>query len=230
MPKLVPRYIRAIEALGVRRGFSVDIRIETLGLSNAGRLSRPAAPGAGEDLMLAHLVGEWRGSKKQFSSLKFTRLGGRIPMREGAVPMLASSPVLAGWIEVHGNRVCFTPYFGLVPVRLENRGDVEVIHYLERIGFHGTVKALTAAGIAPERLTPTRSRNWRRGSTDEDFGECRWDMRCQPDGKVLYIEDTPLGAAKHAGFERRLEACRDPALELRMSPNPPETPRPSYLH
>ncbi len=147
--------------------------------------------------------------------------------------MRASSPIRRGGLAVDGKNVVFVPTFGPVPLSIERRGEVEVVHYRHRIAFHGPLQALIDAGIAKERLNPSRTRTWRRGSTDEPYGECRWDMHRQPDGSIVYVEDTPQGVigrhAVQADVERRLQACRDSALEHWRWPQDPP-PGPSYLH
>jgi hypothetical protein len=218
---LVPKYVRALEALAARHGFAVaPLRIEAVCDYHYG-------------LLVDHLVGQWRGTRRQFLALEFAAPGFHVPLKEGPVPMRASSPIRWGSLAVDGKDVIFEPTFGPLPLRIEQRGELEVVHYQHRIAFHGSMPALIAAGIAEARLAPSLTRAWRRGSTEEPFGECRWEMRRQPDGSIVYVEDTPQAVigrrAVQADVEKRLQACRDAAFEQRRWPGDPP-PGPFYLH
>jgi hypothetical protein len=221
---LVPRYVRALEELAMRRGLSVSIGVESIETWQHG-----------DHWMIDYLVGEWRGSLRQFLSLNFATIGCRIPLHRGEIIMRASSPVRSGTLEAHGKSVLFKPQLAVAPVKLEQRGRVEVIDYDDRVAFHGTANALIGAGILEKRLT-LRKLTRRQGSADEPYGTCYWDMQRQPDGTILYTEDTPQGVlarkALRADLVKRMAACRDPELEERRWPDEPpsQAPPPSYLH
>jgi hypothetical protein len=172
---LVPRFVRGLESLAQKKGFEVSIE----------RFGR------GDEL---HLVGAWRGTRRQFQSLKFAVSSFALPAASctKAVVMNRFSPVRAGRVDVEGNEVLFTPDFGEVPERIEYRYDVEVAHYAKRIAYHGTIEALIALGIPKKRLKFSKTTPLRQGQSLESFGRCEWDARLQPDGTVLYRDDTEL--------------------------------------
>jgi hypothetical protein len=229
---LVPGFVRNLEAIGKRRSFVTSIGIEPI---YERRIYEK----------VNHLVGRWRGTRRQFLGLKFAVPSFRVPLTGGEVLMHTNSTLRGGYsyIEVDGKNVLFLPDFGRVPVRIEDRGDIEVVEYEERIAYHGSIQALIAAGIPKQRLTLPRLRTWRDGSSNETFGECRWNMQRQPDGLIVYTVDTEEAqiARKTRAAERerqqreydqvhtQMEARR--AREMAGLPEPiePKPPRPSYL-
>jgi hypothetical protein len=219
---LVPRYVRALEALGARRGFSVSIAI---------------APVQGYERKVEHLVGEWRGSWRQFLSLKFTVLSFRRPLIGGAIVVRTNSPIRDGYVEMDGKVVKFLPDFGPVPVGIQHSGVIEIIRYEERVAFHGSMAALIAAHVPKARLIPPPLRTWRAGSSKEPFGECRWSSRRQPDGSIVYTVDTEQAErarkARIVDGERRMQEyeqkCARWERERSLEPAATEPQRPSYL-
>jgi len=219
---LVPRYVRALEALGSRRGLSVSIGIGYV---------------LGYEGKAEHLVGEWRGSWRQFLSLKFTVLSFRRPLVGGAIAVRTNSPIRDGYVEMDGTVVTFLPDFGPVPLGIEHRGPIEIIKYKERVAFHGSMRALIAAHVPKARLRPPRLRTCRDGLSKEPFGECRWSSRRQPDGSIVYTVDTEQAEiarrARLVDGERLMQeyeqkcARWEPARSL--EPAATQAQRPSHL-
>ena len=141
--------------------------------------------------------------------------------------MTRFSPVRAGRVDVEGNEVLFTPDFGEVPASIEYRRDVEVVHYGKRIAYHGTREALIDLGVNPKRLKVSKTTPFRQGQCIESFGppihlsaaathcvsgdgpevtlltprRCYWDARLQPDGTILYRDDTELAECERRELE-----------------------------
>ena len=216
----VPNYIRSLEALAKRRGFVLGPIVIAQVYVRGGLYTRK----------VDNLVGEWHGTWRQFLSLKITVPSFRRPLLGGAMIAHSSSPVHAGYLESEGKGVKFLPEFGPVPTGIEHRGEIEIVTYEERVAYHGSSKALIAAGIPRERLILPRKRWWRVGSSVESFGECRWEMRQQPDGSILYVVDTEKAElarnAEHADFLRSVGKH----WYFLSDPEPVAKPqRPSYL-
>jgi hypothetical protein len=218
---LVPRFVRGLELLAQKKGFAVSI---------APVLVIPAyQPGIAQSEEL-HLVGTWRGTRRQFQSLRFAVSSFALPSASctKAVIMNRFSPVRAGRVDVEGNEVLFTPDFGEVPASIEYRRDVEVAHYGKRITYHGTREALIDLGVNPKRLKVSKATPFRQGQCIESFGppihlraaathcvfgdgpevtlltprRCYWDARLQPDGTILYRDDTELAECERRELEK----------------------------
>jgi len=213
---LVPRFVRNLEAIGRCRGFFVSIHLKPV---LEGRWWHQYGK-------VDHLIGYWRGTRRGFVGLKFAVPGFRVPLLGSEVIMRPNSPIRSGTIEVvDGKYMVFSPDFGRAPIRLEERGDVEVVTYEERIAYHGGLKALVAMGIPKERLTSPRTRRWSNGSAEESFGECHWEMRRQPDGSILYVVDTEAAeTARQAAKAKYENMLRDDRDQADTKPQ-----RPSYL-
>jgi hypothetical protein len=95
---LVPRFVRGLEAYARQKGFAVSISASVLNMGYA----------RGEE---THLVGEWRGTKRQFHALKFTVPSFSLPTASCTKAIIAHrlSPIRAGRIDVESKAVLFEP-------------------------------------------------------------------------------------------------------------------------
>lgn len=197
-PKVLPRFVRNLNALAEAHGFSTRMSVEPY-----------------SDSPKLRLWARWEGTKSQLISLGLLTpsqqrlLTTDCDLNCFSVPHSARwlNPLIGGGLTVTGDTVALDIDFGPPTYLLTEQQGVEVVTYPNDVLYHGTSAALIGAGIPAARL-PSGKRLARQSYNSD---EPRWRSRRQPDGLVVYCAETREQAARRQ--EKHEEEIREYELK-----------------
>ncbi len=189
LPPRLPQFIENLNALAREYGLSVEMLVEPF----EGASAKKSAP---------RLWSEWRGSRDAFLKLVDPIPSFHLPLSRGWVSIPGGAqrsskyPLIKGDLKVTGESVLFCIDWGLPDFAITVAGDVEIVTYADEIVYHGEAAAISALGIDLERL-PQGRKEGKRFTDDESTGPL-WSSRRQPDGSIVYREESPAACRRRA--------------------------------
>lgn len=201
----IPRYIRSLNDWAAKRGFVVDVE------------KRDPDPGETWDRARKYFYMIWTGP------IRLIRDSGYFP-RCYRFPGCGSgtfrfSKNRRGTVKKNSRGWVVAMNAGEVPQRIEQRGDVEVLHFDGgSLAYHGSGEALIAAGIQADNL-PTGKRDVKHTHYSREYLEPAWTARRLLDGSFLIdIEADAHFQERKQEYEKRIpnRTCADtPSIDDR---------------
>lgn len=188
----IPRHIRHLNDLATRVGLAVRVYVEPY-----------------SDDPEVRLWSKWTGTRAQlfatglFTSTEQRRIHGGSKPRQVVVPpsesFRRSNYIALGVLSEFGESVQWAIDCGPSIYTLSHSGTAELVTYADEILYHGDAEALIAAGVDRKRLPLGKQgfKSTRRSSCDTV--EAQWNCRRQPDGLLIYRQETYQALqARHA--------------------------------
>lgn len=142
---------------------------------------------------IQQLYAVWRGTPKKIMATGVFLRSYRFPLVAGE----HRNSMITARVFVDKRVIEAQVYCGVVPKRIEQNGDLEVIHGDGATAYYGTRDALVSAGLCTQKQFPGRRKNKLQFRDWGDKGLRRWECRRHPSGKYLFTLET-----EHASKER----------------------------
>jgi hypothetical protein len=209
---LVPRFVLSFNEMARKCGLAIDtgVRNDSYDSWDNGR---------------PQLVAIWSGTVKQLRATGIFLKSYRFPT--GARGMqFRFSRERRGRMFSEGRCWMAEVNCGEMPIRLEQHGDIEVIHYAEETAYHGTREVLLAAKICSEKNFPSDKRAIRSGGNFWSSNRCpEWHTRRLHDGTYVYrLENDDIYKKRRA---KELQEQEDRS-NRRAQPDQHTEQRPDY--